>query len=97
VKAPILVEPYPTAAVSSKLARVQFKESMPWLSHISLGYWRIWAVTYSKSSPRGLDVPVRRACFPSTLSMVEYLQAPLAQCCKPACEKSYIHMPNAKL
>jgi hypothetical protein len=29
VKAPILVEPYPTAAVSNRLARVQFKESIP--------------------------------------------------------------------
>lgn len=29
--------------------------------------------TDSKSSPRPLDVPVRLACFPSTLSNVEYL------------------------
>ena len=28
---------------------------------------------YSKSSPRPLDVPVLRACLPSTLSIVEYL------------------------
>lgn len=33
VKAPILVEPYPTAAVSRRLAKVQFKESIPWLRH----------------------------------------------------------------
>jgi hypothetical protein len=30
--------------------------------------------SYSNSSPSPLDVPVRRACFPSTLSMVEYLR-----------------------
>lgn len=47
--------PRPMAAVSRREARVQFKESMPW----------------SKSSPRGLEVPVRRACLPSMLSMVE--------------------------
>jgi hypothetical protein len=41
---------------------------------ISLEYGRVGLyVTYSNSSPRGLDVPVRRACFPSMLSMVEYL------------------------
>ena len=71
---------------------------MPWLSHISLGFWRIGLViTYSNSSPNGLDVPVRRACFPSTLSMVEYLQSLLAQCHECAVQNSYIHMPNAKL
>lgn len=32
VKAPILVEPYPRAAVSKRLARVQLRESIPWLS-----------------------------------------------------------------
>lgn len=54
---------------------MQLSESMPWLCYISLVCWRIGLViTYSKSSPSGLDVPVRRACFPSTLSMVEYLQ-----------------------
>lgn len=31
VNAPIFVDPYPTAAVSNKLARVQFRESIPWL------------------------------------------------------------------
>jgi hypothetical protein len=79
VKAPILVEPYPSAAVSSRLARVQFRESMPWLFRVSLGagVWGLY-VTYSKSSPSGLDVPVRRACLPSTLSMVEYLPMSLA-------------------
>lgn len=47
---------------------------------ISLGSWRVGLhITYSKSSPSGLDVPVRRACFPSTLSMVEYLQNQLAR------------------
>jgi hypothetical protein len=30
--------------------------------------------TYSNSSPKPLEVPVRRACLPSTLSMVEYLR-----------------------
>lgn len=30
-------------------------------------------ITNSKSSPSPLDVPVRLACLPSTLSMVEYL------------------------
>jgi hypothetical protein len=29
--------------------------------------------SYSNSSPSGLEVPVLRACFPSTLSIVEYL------------------------
>ncbi len=32
-------------------------------------------LAYSKSSPRPLEVPVLRACLPSTLSMVEYLSA----------------------
>ena len=63
VKAPISPLPYPTAAASNKLANVQFSESMPW----------------SNSSPSGLDVPVRRACFPSTLSMVEYIHIPKAK------------------
>lgn len=36
VKAPILVEPYPTAAVSRRLASVQFKESIPWLHLVSV-------------------------------------------------------------
>ena len=31
VKAPVLVGPSPTAAVSHKLAKVQFNESIPWL------------------------------------------------------------------
>ena len=31
-------------------------------------------VTYSNSSPKPLEVPVRRACLPSMLSMVEYLR-----------------------
>jgi hypothetical protein len=73
VKAPILVEPYPTAAVSKRLASVQLRESMPWLFYISLGIGALGYVTYSKSSPSGLDVPVRRACLPSTLSIVEYI------------------------
>jgi hypothetical protein len=30
--------------------------------------------TYSNSSPKPLEVPVRRACLPSTLSIVEYLR-----------------------
>ena len=43
VKAPILVEPYPTAAVSRRLASVQFKESMPWLCvTVSDVVWRVW-------------------------------------------------------
>jgi hypothetical protein len=79
VKAPILVEPYPTAAVSNRLASVQLRESMPWLFHISLGTGALGYVTYSKSSPSGLDVPVRRACLPSTLSMVEYIHMPKAK------------------
>lgn len=37
VKAPILVEPYPTAAVSRRLASVQLRESMPWLQPVSAG------------------------------------------------------------
>jgi hypothetical protein len=42
VNAPILVEPYPTAAVSRRLASVQFKESMPWLGvTISDVVWRV--------------------------------------------------------
>jgi len=38
VKAPILVLPYPTAAVSRRLANVQFKESIPWLQHMANQY-----------------------------------------------------------
>lgn len=33
------------------------------------------ASAYSKSSPNPLDVPVLRACLPSTLSIVEYLSS----------------------
>lgn len=35
--------------------------------------WFSESGTNSKSSPSPLDVPVRRACLPSTLSRVEYL------------------------
>jgi hypothetical protein len=63
VKIPDLDVPSPIAAVSHKLARVQFRESMPW----------------SNNSPRPLDVPVLRACFPSTLSIVEYIHRPKAK------------------
>lgn len=35
--------------------------------------------TYSNSSPSGLEVPVLRACLPSTLSMVEYIHMPNAK------------------
>ena len=76
VKAPTLVCPRPIVATSPKLARVQFRESMPWLRSVSgygtvdgIGMW----VTNSKSSPKPLDCPVLRACLPSMLSMVEYL------------------------
>jgi len=55
--------PSPMAAVSRRLASVQFRESMPW----------------SKSSPSGLEVPVLRACLPSMLSIVEYAQRPRAK------------------
>ena len=34
---------------------------------------RFMSLTYSNSSPSGLEVPVRRACLPSILSIVEYL------------------------
>ena len=42
VKAPMLEVPYPTAAVSSRLASVQFNESIPWLQDVSdraLAHW----------------------------------------------------------
>ncbi|KAI7360279.1 hypothetical protein KC320_g115 [Hortaea werneckii] len=54
VRAPIFVAPKAMADVSRSEASVQFRLSMPW----------------SKSSPRPEEVPVRRACFPSMLSMV---------------------------
>ena len=38
VKAPVLLVPYPTAAVSRRLANVQFRESMPWLEGVSVSY-----------------------------------------------------------
>lgn len=63
VKMPAFDVPKPMAAVSSKLARVQLRESIPW----------------SNSSPRPLDVPVLRACLPSTLSMVWYINRPNAK------------------
>jgi len=63
VKIPAFDVPSPIAAVSHKLASVQLSESIPW----------------SKSSPRPLDVPVLRACLPSTLSIVEYIQSPKAK------------------
>jgi hypothetical protein len=37
--------------------------------------WQSVPSTHSKSSPSPLDVPVRLACFPSTLSNVEYLDS----------------------
>lgn len=59
-----------------------------------LGY----VITYSNSSPNGLDVPVRRACFPSTLSIVEYLRDAVSTSCRCAnLGVPYIHIPNAKL
>lgn len=75
VKEPNFVLPSPMAAASSKPARVQFNESIPWLLNQSAVRPRKIRVvsTDSKSSPNGLDVPVRLACFPSTLSKVEYL------------------------
>lgn len=63
VKTPDLEVPRAIAAVSNKLPRVQFKESIPW----------------SNSSPRPLEVPVRLACFPSMLSMVWYINKPKAK------------------
>ena len=51
-----------------------YRRSVRWFG------WRIGLhVTYSNSSPSGLDVPVRRACLPSTLSMVEYIHMPKAK------------------
>jgi hypothetical protein len=44
VKAPILVEPYPTAAVSKRLASVQLRESIPWLDGGQSRSWRTWAL-----------------------------------------------------
>jgi hypothetical protein len=62
---------------------------------ISFEYGRFGLhVTYSKSSPSGLDVPVRRACFPSTLSMVEYLEGRLAP--SQGCAKGVNIHPHAK-
>ena len=97
VNAPILPCPYPTAAVSNRLAKVQFSESMPWLEAISYVYGALgYIVTYSNSSPSGLDVPVRRACLPSTLSMVEYLNE-VSVNREDRNSHTYIHMPKAKL
>jgi hypothetical protein len=83
VKTPAGVGPSPIAAVSHKLANVQFRESIPWLQNMKLALSLPFVAkspTYSKSSPRPLDVPVLLACLPSILSIVEY-----------------IHNPNAKL
>src|SRR4051812_45060025 len=63
VKTPAGEVPRPIAAVSSKLARVQLRESIPW----------------SKSSPSPLEVPVLLACFPSKLSRVWYMNSPNAK------------------
>lgn len=63
VKTPAGVVPRPMAAVSRRLARVQLRESIPW----------------SKSSPSPLEVPVLRACLPSTLSIVWYMKRPKAK------------------
>jgi hypothetical protein len=57
-------------------------------------------MTYSNNSPRGLDVPVLRACLPSILSMVEYLMKQSVVCYLPQTppeSKSYIHTPSPKL
>lgn len=56
-------------------------------------------VTDSKSSPNPLDVPVRRACLPSTLSRVEYLywNAIRDTASDNGRGSTYIHTPKAKL
>ena len=46
VKAPILVEPYPTAAVSKRLASVQLRESMPWLHSSQCKQLAPWASSH---------------------------------------------------
>jgi hypothetical protein len=46
VKAPILVDPYPTAAVSKRLAKVQLRESMPWLCCDQYRDMARWATYY---------------------------------------------------
>lgn len=52
----------------------------------------------SKSSPRGDDVPVRRACLPSMLSMVEYLsQYEYLKVSLGRCLSTHIQIPAAKL
>jgi len=80
VRTPAGLVPNPILAVSSRLARVQFNESMPWLS--SCQHHRAHAIrnvnTDSKSSPSGELEPVRLACFPSILSIVEYAHNPNA-------------------
>lgn len=47
--------------------------------HISVLLRQKCGIPYSNNSPSGLDVPVRRACLPSTLSMVEYIHMPAAK------------------
>lgn len=55
-----------------EMAPVPMQSEASWMSPITqqLRASQPW----SKSSPSGLDVPVRRACFPSQLSRVEYAQ-----------------------
>jgi len=79
IRAPSLVEPAPVATVCRRLASVQFSESIPWLYSDQDLHLKYDFGAYSKSSPSGLDVPVLRACFPSTLSNVEYIHTPAAK------------------
>ncbi|KAI8886218.1 hypothetical protein K501DRAFT_292927 [Backusella circina FSU 941] len=57
-----LLCPKPRADICIIEPKEQLRASQPW----------------SNSSPRGLEEPVLRACFPSTLSKVEYIHKPKA-------------------
>jgi len=67
------------AEVSRREASVQLSESIPWLSMLAYGALDLEFTPYSKSSPKPDDVPVLLACFPSMLSIVEYLQVVSAE------------------
>jgi hypothetical protein len=97
VNAPILPLPYPTAAVSSRLANVQFSESMPWLygiSHavVALGWASRTQTALQAGSTCRCDAPACRLRCPlwSTFMAVSELV-------RKAAGRTHIHMPNAKL
>jgi len=73
VNTAVFEAPKPIVAAWHKPPRTQLRESIPWLVTSVFVHPGQVGNSYSKSSPNGEEVPVLRACFPSRLSIVEYL------------------------